>query len=339
MKKRLLVTLLTCMALFQGTTHAREKIRIVGASDVLAFVQTVAENFSFHYGHPTPFIEITGTGGGFHLLCRGIGFEHPDIVASPRSMTAAELSKCAQNGVMNITEMIFGLDGLVLVNSTRAQQYNFTPEELYRALAAKIIKNGEMIDNPYDMWNQINPVLPIHRIRVMGPEPGSSTENAFMNLIMDPSCRANENIHIIGPAQRIKFCQTMRSDEIFLQGPKNENTLIDLLVENPVAFGVTRYSRLARNHHLITGNPINGVAPTTQNITRGTYPLTQSLYLYIKTDHVGAVKGLQQFLYEVSSERAIGPDGYLVEDGFIPLDDSRRNYARDLALSLETMKK
>jgi phosphate transport system substrate-binding protein len=53
-----------------------------------------------------------------------------------------------------------------------------------------------------------------------------------------------------------------------------------------------------------------------------------------KFAHVGAVKGLQKFLYELTSEHAIGPEGYLVEKGFIPLDDRGRNAARDAALSL-----
>jgi hypothetical protein len=42
----------------------------------------------------------------------------------------------------------------------------------------------------------------------------------------------------------------------------------------------------------------------------------------------------KNFLYEFTSEHVIGPDGYLAEKGFIPLDDQGRNSARDAALSL-----
>ena len=45
------------------------------------------------------------------------------------------------------------------------------------------------------------------------------------------------------------------------------------------------------------------------------------------------IKGLQKFLYEFTSEYAIGPEGYLTEKGFIPLDDRGRKSARDSALS------
>jgi phosphate transport system substrate-binding protein len=54
---------------------------------------------------------------------------------------------------------------------------------------------------------------------------------------------------------------------------------------------------------------------------------------------VESIKGLQYFLYAFTSERAISPDGYLAEKGFLPLDDRGRNRARDIALSLQTMAK
>ena len=56
-------------------------------------------------------------------------------------------------------------------------------------------------------------------------------------------------------------------------------------------------------------------------------------------EHAHALPGLQGFLYEFTSERAISPDGYLVtnEVGFVPLDDIGRNRARDMALSLRPL--
>jgi phosphate transport system substrate-binding protein len=96
-------------------------------------------------------------------------------------------------------------------------------------------------------------------------------------------------------------------------------------------------SRLHQYQDVVAANPIDGVAPTHENISMNRYPFSRPLYFYVKTKHVSAVKGLQQFLYEVTSERAIGPDGYLLEKGFFPLDDIGRNHARDRALSLKTI--
>jgi phosphate transport system substrate-binding protein len=84
---------------------------------------------------------------------------------------------------------------------------------------------------------------------------------------------------------------------------------------------------------------VEGIFPTTQSIADGTYPFAMPIFLYVKVQHMNAIKGLQQFLYEFTSERAISPDGYLEEKGFVPLDDIGRNRARDRALSLATISK
>jgi phosphate transport system substrate-binding protein len=88
------------------------------------------------------------------------------------------------------------------------------------------------------------------------------------------------------------------------------------------------------NDDVIAANAINGVSHTSENISNGRYALARPIYLYAKTKHVDAVKGLQKFLYEFTCEHAIGPDGYLAQKGFVPLDDQGRNSARDAALSL-----
>jgi hypothetical protein len=46
------------------------------------------------------------------------------------------------------------------------------------------------------------------------------------------------------------------------------------------------------------------------------------------------VPGLQQLVYELTSERSLSPEGYLAEDGLVPLDEQGRNRARDRALAL-----
>jgi phosphate transport system substrate-binding protein len=132
----------------------------------------------------------------------------------------------------------------------------------------------------------------------------------------------------------------MRTDDAFIRGPRNENALLEWLQDNPTAFAITRYSFLMQNQDIIAGNSINGVTPTVETISDGSYPSTRPLYVYVKTKHVAAVKGLQDFLYELTNDHTIGPDGYLAVEtdaGFVPLDNQGRNHARDMALSLPAM--
>lgn len=337
MKNRLLylITLIVITILVSGGAHGRGKIHIVGSPDLLRFVQHAAEDFALHTGNSTPIIEFSGTGSGLKLLCGGIGFEHPDISVSLRSMTSKELSRCHQNGVADVVEIIVGLDGMVLVNNTDAQQYDFSTEDLFLALSKYHVRENKRIANPYDMWVDISPLLPIHRIRIMGPKPGSVIEQLLINrLILEP-CQEKAKALLNG----IPSCQSIRSDDVFIQSPKREGLLIDFLANNPIAFGFTRYSHLALNHKVVAANAVNGVTPTPETLSNGNYPLIQPLYFYLKASHVAAIKGLQQFLYEITSERAIGPDGYLRDSGYVPLDDIGRNRARDQVLGLPPIQK
>jgi phosphate transport system substrate-binding protein len=141
----------------------------------------------------------------------------------------------------------------------------------------------------------------------------------------------------LGLAERHDICHSMRTDGAFIQGPRNENAVLEWLQDNPSAFAITRYSFLAQNQDLIAGNKIDGVPPAEANISNGSYPLTRPVYVYVKTSHVTAVEGLQDFLYELTSDHTIGPDGYLMfaaQTGFVPLNEKGRNHARDKAISL-----
>jgi phosphate transport system substrate-binding protein len=325
------------LLLVVGFAEAREKIRIVGSSDILPFVQTVAVNYSRTGGYPAPSLDATGTGQGFRLFCEGVGYQHPDMVASPRPMSYAEFESCESKGVSAITEMVVGLEGFVLVNSKSAPQQNFTLAQLFTAVAEEIATGGQIERNPYTKWSEINPSLPGKTIKIMGPPPTSAVYDAFLELVMARGCQASADIFSLDEARRFVICHTIRKDGAFVVHSRNESFLVKWLQENPEAYGIARFSLLQDNKDVLAGNLIDGVAPTLENIANGSYHFARPIYLYVKTRHVSAVKGLQQFLYEMASERAIGPGGYLAEKGCIPLDDIGRNRVRDLALSLATI--
>ena len=75
---------------------------------------------------------------------------------------------------------------------------------------------------------------------------------------------------------------------------------------------------------------IDGVEPTFENITEGLYPISRSLYYYIKLAHVDVVPGIMEFAEEFASDAATGEEGYLVDKGLIPLheDDFAANAER-----------
>ena len=337
---RLFFSLLSFSMLTVSPAEARDRIRIVGSQEVMPFMETVAQTFSAKSAKTTPVLETTGSGNGFRLFCGGIGFDHPDIIVTSRPVTDAEFDLCKKNGVDAITEIMIGRDAIVLVNSKKAQQVDLTPAQLFSALAASIEKDGDIRKNTYSKWMEIDPSLPDEPVHVMGPPTTSGMYDEFMRLIMEPGCSKFQKISALGLAERHEICHSMRTDGAFIQGPRNENAVLEWFQDNPSAFAITRYSFLTQNQDLIAGNSIDGVPPTEANISKGSYPLTRPVYVYVKTSHVAAVEGLQDFLYELTSDHTIGPDGYLMfvaQAGFLPLDEKGRNQARDMAFSLAPM--
>lgn len=320
-----------------GSAHARKEIRIVGSMAVLPFMEIIAENFAHHWEFPPPSIEDTGTGQGFRLFGSGVGFRHPDVVATPRPMTDAEWNFCNKNGVGAVTEIFIGLDAIVLVNLKSSPQYDFTIPQLFNAIAAEVENDGRVAPNPFMRWSEISPRLPDLPITIMGPTPGSSTYDALIQMVMLAGCGHFPAIRALDPSGRFLACRMFRDgSKAFVEGLKHPSQRVRWLARHPDAFAFMRYAVYTDYSDQLDANRIHGVPPTLETISDKAYPLSRPIYLYVKTPHVAAIPGLQQFLYEATSERAIGPEGYLVKNGFVPLEHRGRNDARDQALSLAT---
>ena len=54
-------------------------------------------------------------------------------------------------------------------------------------------------------------------------------------------------------------------------------------------------------------------------------------------EHIGVVPGLQEFLNEYASEKALGDDGYLSAKGLVPLPADVRSAQEEAAKALETI--
>jgi phosphate transport system substrate-binding protein len=313
--------------------QSRDKIRVVGSSDVLPYVQTVSKNFTLISDYPAPSLEYTGTGNGFRLFCNGVGYQHPDINATLRPISDAELEECRNNGVTEVTEIVIGLESIAVVNARKGRRYDFSPAQIFVALAAEIPVNGRVAPNPHQRWNNIHPDLPDADIKLMGPQPRSGAFDTFIENVMVEGCLDFPAVNDMDEDRRFQVCHWFRKDGAYIEGARDAK-MLDWLEDHPDAFGIVRYALLAENDDIIAANAINGVLPSLDHISSGRYPLSRPIYLYVKTKHVEAIPGMQKFIYESTSEHAIGPEGYLIDKGFIPLDDQGRNRARDFALSL-----
>ncbi len=344
--KKLIVAAAVAAALSTGVVSgqaARDSINIVGSSTVYPFATVVAEQFGKSSHFKTPKIESTGTGGGLKLFCNGVGVEHPDIANASRRIKDTELQTCAKNGVKDIVEVEIGYDGIALANSKKAKHYSLTIKEIYQALAKDVPDPGgqpKLIPNPYKKWKEINPTLPDVKIEVLGPPPTSGTRDAFVELVMTPGCQAFPFLKAMEKSDEKAFkaaCHTVREDGAYIEAGENDNLIVQKLEANPDALGIFGFSFLEENLDKIQGSHIGGMQPTFENIASGQYPVSRALFFYVKKAHVGVIPGIKEYIAEFTSDKAVGPEGYLTDKGLIPLPDAKRKAARERALNLSNL--
>lgn len=305
----------------------RDKISIVGSSTVFPFASAVAEQFGSAGTFGTPKVESTGTGGGMAIFCRGVGVSYPDITNASRRIKLSEFQSCQRNGVRDIVEVKIGFDGIVLANSKNSPDFSVTKQQLYMALAKQIPNRGRMIPNPFRTWNQIDPSLPNYPIDVMGPPPTSGTRDAFAELVLESGARnfaQMENMRSNNEAQFKRLASAIREDGAWKDSGENDNLIVQALSRNPNSLGVFGYSFYEENLDRVQAASINGRAPTYESISSGAYPVSRSMYFYIKKQNIGVVPGIKEYATEFMSQRAAGARGYLRQRGFIPLPEAER---------------
>jgi phosphate transport system substrate-binding protein len=321
---------------------ARDTIEVVGSSTVYPFSTVVAERYGRASGKPTPKIESTGSGGGMKLFCGGLGTNYPDITNSSRRIKMSEFKKCQSNGVKGIIEVQIGYDGIVVANSVTAESMDLSRKDIFLALAAKVPgeKEGQLIDNPYSTWKQVNASLPDIGIEVLGPPPTSGTRDAFAELAMEGGCKKIDWIAALKKTDKNAYkqvCHTVREDGRYIEAGENDNLIVQKLEANPAALGVFGFSFLDQNADKVQGAKIESVSPTFESIADKSYPISRPLLFYVKKAHVGVVPGMKGFLKEFTNERAWGEDGYLAEKGMIPLPTEMRKAMAKNTLSFIPM--
>ena len=63
---------------------------------------------------------------------------------------------------------------------------------------------------------------------------------------------------------------------------------------------------------------MGGVAPSTETIASGEYPVSRPLFFYIKKAHIGVIPGLKDFAQFFVADEIAGPGGPLSDYGLVP---------------------
>ena len=308
--------------------QARDQIQITGSSTVLPYATIVAEAFGENFDFPTPVVEGGGSGAGRKKLCEGVGENTVDIANSSSRISKSDIELCAQNGVTEIIEVRIGYDGIVFASDVNGPDFKLTPADVYNAVAAKVAKDGAIVDNTSKTWAEVNPELPDQEILALVPGTKHGTREVFDVKVIESGCKDTGALDLFKAtaegkddkekeANAKKACLSLRTDgrSIDIDGDYTET--LQRLDADKKAVGVFGLSFYQNNTDKLKVAPMSGVVPSVESIASGEYPVSRPLYFYVKKAHIGVIPGLKEYIEFFVSDDMAGPNGPLAMYGLV----------------------
>ena len=311
---KLTASVVAIAAVYATAATARDQIQIAGSSTVLPYATIVAELFGENFDFPTPVVEGGGSGAGRKKLCEGVGENTIDIANSSSRIKQSDIDLCAANGVTEIMEIRIGYDGIVFASEIDGAEFAFTPADWYGALAARVMKDGALVDNPNKTWADVNPALPAQDILAFIPGTKHGTREVFDVKVLEAGCAETGAEEALGD---VAECLKLRTDGVSVDIDGDYTETLSRLGANPNAIGVFGLSFYENNTDKLRVATMNGVVPSTESIASGEYPVSRPLFFYVKNAHLGVIPGLQEYIDFFVSDDIAGPDGPLAEYGLV----------------------
>ena len=195
------------------------------------------------------------------------------------------------------------------------------PARLLKALGALSLAAAPAVaqDAPAPV-KDVDPALPADPILVYGPPSTSGTRDALKELVLEVGCKADPAMKALKDSDENKYkqiCTEVRDDGAYVDQGEQDNLIVQKIESNPRSVGIFGYSYLEENTDKVQGLPMNGVAPTYENIASFAYPGARPLYVYIKKQHMRAIPGLAAYLDEWV--KSWGKDGPLAKIGMVAM--------------------
>jgi phosphate transport system substrate-binding protein len=323
--------------------HARDQIQIAGSSTVLPYAKIVAENFGETFPNfKTPVVESGGSSAGLKEFCRGVGAEFIDIANASRAIREKEIASCAEAGVTDIQEIRIGYDGIVFATDISGPDFALEPIDLYKGLAAKVVVDGELVDNPYKTWNEVNADFPEWEIAAYIPGEKHGTREVFEEKVLLVGCeeagglKARMDAGMDEDASE-KDCYAVRKDGAAVDIDGDYTETLSRIDANKTGMGVFGLAFYENNTDKLKVATMSDVVPTTESIAKGEYPVSRPLFFYVKKAHLGVIPGLQEYVEFFTSDDMTGPDSPLAEYGLVAAPEEEREMVREGFTSGKTM--
>ncbi|TCP60883.1 phosphate ABC transporter substrate-binding protein (PhoT family) [Rhodovulum bhavnagarense] len=311
---------LAIAAVSATSAAARDNVQIAGSSTVLPYASIVAEAFGENFDFPTPVVESGGSGAGRKKLCEGVGENTIDIANSSSRIKQSDIDLCAQNGVTEIQEVRIGYDGIVFASDINGPSFAFTPADWHAALAAKVVKDGQLVDNPNKTWADVRADLPAQDILAFIPGTKHGTREVFDEKVIIAGCEENGTLaahEAAGAEDAEDACMQLRTDGVSIDIDGDYTETLARVDANKNGIGVFGLSFYQNNTDKLQVATMNGVVPSVESIAKGEYPVSRPLYFYVKNAHLDVIPGMQEYIEFFVSDDMAGPDGPLAAYGLV----------------------
>ncbi|WP_373288930.1 substrate-binding domain-containing protein [Aureimonas endophytica] len=329
------LTIGTALALV-GTAYAQSArpVHIAGSSTVLPYAQIVAENFGETLSQfPTPIVESGGTGAGLKQFCSGVGPDTIDVANASRPISEDEKKNCLANGVKDIQEVKFGYDGIVFATDAAGPDWKLTPDMVFKALGAKVVQDGKVVDNAAKTWKDVDASLPAWPINAFIPGEKHGTREVFETKLLDAGCKATGALDAFKAAgmdakAAAAQCHAVRKDGAAVDIDGDYSETLARINSNKQGVGVFGLAFYEQNQDKLKVATVSGIVPSVETISNGKYPVSRPLFFYVKKAHLDVVPGLKDYVDFFLADQMIGPDGPLAQYGLVPAPDAERESFR-----------
>jgi len=308
---------------FVGAAQARDQVQVAGSSTVLPYASIVAEAFGENTDFPTPVVESGGSSAGLKRFCEGVGENTIDVANASRKIREKEIAACAENGVKDIIEVRIGYDGIVFASQKDGPAFTaFTPDDIFNALAAKVLVDGKIVDNPYTKWSEFNSALPDVEIAAFIPGTKHGTREVFEEKVLAVGCEHTGAMKAMMDAGMSEddaedACIDVRADGKSTDIDGDYTETLARIDSNPNGIGVFGLAFYENNQDKLKVATMSDVAPSTESIASGEYPVSRPLFFYVKKAHIGVIPGLKEYAQFFIADEIAGPQGPLAQYGLV----------------------
>jgi phosphate transport system substrate-binding protein len=226
-----------------------------GSSTVAPLTSAAAEGFAAENSGVNITVGTSGTGGGFERFCAG----ETDISDASRPIDDEEAKICADAGI-TYTELRVASDGItnVVSSSTDVGGDDLTLAQLKAIWAPK-----SKINN----WNQVPPAGSFNDVplALAGAGSQSGTYDFFNEEVLGEDASGETVV----PRQDYTASE-------------DDNVTVRAVQSAEGTLGYFGFSYYEENIDTLKAFSLDGVAPTAETITDGSYPLSRPLFIYVK---------------------------------------------------------